>query len=119
MQADGFDSWAIVELMGHVRMAGRVTEEERFGGKVGRVDVPDGDGFITVYFNGSSLYRLTAVSEEVARAAAKQNRPEPVHQWELPKPTPKPVRASVDEDDDYREFAPEEAQIGDEDDDYP
>lgn len=37
---EGFDSWAVVELMGHVRMAGRVTEEERFGAKVGRVDVP-------------------------------------------------------------------------------
>jgi hypothetical protein len=35
-----FDSWAILELMGHVRMAGRVTEEERFGAKMGRIDVP-------------------------------------------------------------------------------
>lgn len=40
MHAEGFDSWAILELMGHVRMAGRVTEEERFGSKVGRIDVP-------------------------------------------------------------------------------
>jgi hypothetical protein len=33
-------SWAIVELMGHVRIAGRVSEEERFGAKLGRIDIP-------------------------------------------------------------------------------
>lgn len=32
---DKADSWAIVELMGHVRIAGRITEEERFGAKLG------------------------------------------------------------------------------------
>lgn len=31
--------WAIVELMGHVRLAGYVTEEERFGAKLGRIDI--------------------------------------------------------------------------------
>lgn len=40
MPIESFESWAIVELLGHVRMAGRLTEEERFGGKMGRLDVP-------------------------------------------------------------------------------
>jgi hypothetical protein len=40
---EAFDSWCVLELMGHVRMAGRVTEEERFGVKMGRIDVPDAD----------------------------------------------------------------------------
>lgn len=85
--ADAFDSWAVVELMGHVRTAGRVTEEERFGAKMGRVDVPRADGgFTTVYFGGSSVYRLTPCTEEAARAVAIGNQPRPVHQWELPKP---------------------------------
>lgn len=30
-----FETWAIVELMGHVKLAGRLTEEERFGTKMG------------------------------------------------------------------------------------
>jgi hypothetical protein len=85
MSAEGFDSWAVVELMGHVRTAGRVTEEERFGVKMGRCDVPGKDGgFTTVYFNGSSVYRLTPCSEAAARAVACRAQPEPVHQWEMP-----------------------------------
>jgi hypothetical protein len=82
---DAFDSWAIVELMGHVRIAGRVSEEERFGAKMGRIDIPTGDGFTTQYFGGSSVYRLTPTTEEAARLVAKQNQPRPVHAWEFPK----------------------------------
>lgn len=85
--SEAFDSWAVVELMGHVRMAGRVTEEERFGCKMGRCDVPgEDDSFTSVYFTGSSVYRMTPCSEEAARAVARRAQPEPVHQWELPKP---------------------------------
>ncbi|TAM97288.1 MAG: hypothetical protein EPN45_19500 [Rhizobiaceae bacterium] len=38
-QDDGFE-WAIVEIFGHRRHAGRCREEERFGAKMLRVDVP-------------------------------------------------------------------------------
>lgn len=85
-ETPGFESWAVLELMGHVRMAGRVTEEERFGCKMGRIDVPKGDGFTRVYFGGGSVYRMTPTTEEVARSVAKGSQPEPVHRWELPSP---------------------------------
>jgi hypothetical protein len=39
-----FDSYAIVELMGHARMIGRLTEVERFGAKLGKLDVIDAEG---------------------------------------------------------------------------
>lgn len=80
-----FKEWAIVELMGHVRIAGLVTEVEKFGSKLGRVDVPNGDSFTTQFFNGSSVYRLTPTTEEIARAAARSSQPSPVYRWELPK----------------------------------
>ena len=81
-----FEAWCIVELMGHVRMAGRVTEEERFGAKLGRVDVPREDGtFSTHYFGGGSVYRLTPTTEAVARSVAGNSQPAPVHSWELPR----------------------------------
>lgn len=81
-----FEQWAVVELMGHVRMAGRVIEEERFGSVMGRIDIPrEGDQFTTQYFNGSSIYRVTPVSEEAARSMAKHHQPRPVLEWELPK----------------------------------
>lgn len=81
-----FDQWAILELMGHVRTAGRVTEEEHFGAKLGRIDVPQADGkYVTQLFGGASVYRLTLVSEEAARAVALANKPHPVQSWEMPK----------------------------------
>jgi hypothetical protein len=101
-----FDQWCIVELLGHVRMAGRVTEEEHFGGKLGRVYVPDGDGFTTVYFTAASLYRVTPTTEEIARAVAARNRPEPVHRWELEKPDTAPavLEGRDERDDDGPDF---------------
>lgn len=63
-----FESWAIVELMGHVCVAGRVTEETLFGAQLGRIDIPINDtDFVTQYFGGSSVYRITPVTEDAAR----------------------------------------------------
>ena len=89
--------WAIVELLGHVRLAGKLTEEDRFGGKLGRLDIPNKDGFTTVFFGGGSVYKITAVSQEAARAAAAQNQPEPVHSWEMPKALSHVATPSFDE----------------------
>lgn len=80
------ETWAVVELMGHVRLGGRVTEEEKFGGKLGRIDIPTADGgFVTQYFGASSVYRLTIVAEDVAREVAKLSNPAPVQPWQFPK----------------------------------
>ena len=83
-EQEKFEQWAVVELMGRVRMAGKVTEESRFGTALGRIDIPQGDGFVTQYFGGSSVYRVSPCSEEAARAVAQYNQVEPVHSWELP-----------------------------------
>lgn len=34
------EQWGIVSLMGHKTYAGKISEEEKFGAKMGRVDVP-------------------------------------------------------------------------------
>lgn len=82
---EGFGVWAILELMGHVKVAGYVTEEELFGSKLGRIDIPADDETqaITQYFGGQSVYRLTPVAEATARAFARRSRPRPVHIYEL------------------------------------
>ena len=67
----GFSHWAIVELMGHVKIAGHVTEVELFGSKLGKVDIPNGESFTTQYFNGSSLYRLTPTVESRPSSATR------------------------------------------------
>lgn len=79
-----FRQWAILELLGHVKVAGLVTEESHFGTAPGRIDIPNGDGFITQFFGGSSVYRLTPTTEEIARSVAARNQPTPAHRWELP-----------------------------------
>lgn len=80
--------FAVVELMGHRRLAGRVREAEVAGALVLRIDVPDGDGFVTQFYGGGgALFSLTPTSEDAARAVATSvGRPEPVHRWELPAP---------------------------------
>ena len=103
---DDFGMWAVLELMGHVRMAGFVTEENLFGGKIGRIDIPGESGeAITQYFGGHTIYRLTPVSEEVARMFAERNRPRPVQVYELQLPAPSTAeeeRRDLDEDGEYR-----------------
>jgi hypothetical protein len=97
--------WAICELMGHVRLAGRLSEEEKFGAKMGRLDIPDGDGFVTQYFGGGSVYRITVCTEAVARQVCRQTSPAPVSPWDFPKQLPAPAKAW---DEDHEDDAPEE-----------
>lgn len=94
--------WACVELMGHVKLAGRLTEEEKFGAKLGRLDIPTEDGgFVTQFFGGGSIYRVTLVTEDVARHIAKRTQPEPVHSWDFPKQLAgRPVVSTGDTDPD-------------------
>jgi len=64
------DTWAVVELMGHVTIAGRITKPGEYGG-LWQVDIPDGDKFRTEFFGSQSVYRVRIVSEEIARAYAQ------------------------------------------------
>ncbi|MFN3652595.1 MAG: hypothetical protein ACK47B_23710 [Armatimonadota bacterium] len=93
----GFESWAVVEVLGHQTYAGFVSEEQVAGTSMLRVDVPElspdaGEAVpaYTKFIGGGSIYALTPVSEEVARAAARRlcNRPISVYMPELYPPAP-------------------------------
>jgi hypothetical protein len=75
-----FDCWAIVEIMGRQVIAGRVTEAVIGGCAFIRVDVPEVDGqpAFTRFYGNAAIYAMTPVSEEAARVALRQFRPEPV-----------------------------------------
>jgi len=81
-----FDSWALVELFGHQKIVGRVTEATIGGCALLRVDVPaDGDKqAYTKFYGNGAIYALTPVSEDVARRLLERVRPEPINRWELP-----------------------------------
>lgn len=96
-----FEEWALVEIMGHVKLAGKVSEATMFGTALCRVDVYPGDAtepLVTRMYGGSSIYCITPVSEATARAFALGHQPEPVARWELPAPAP--ARREPDEDED-------------------
>lgn len=73
------EMWALVELFGHQRIAGRVTEATIAGGTFLRVDVPDG---ATRFFGAAAIYSISPVSEEVARMIALHEKLPPVGSWD-------------------------------------
>jgi hypothetical protein len=101
---NAFASWAVVELMGRIRLGGYATEETRFGQAMLRLDVPDGDGELrTRYFGGGAIYSVSPCSEDLARLVAKGADPAPVKRWELPAPARD--EDDIEDDDDFEQAA--------------
>ena len=97
---DPFQGWAILELMGHRRLGGKVSEVERYGVKMCRIDIPDATNpdktHMTQLYGGSSIYCQTMVTQEMACAIAARSQPDPVQPWELPQlPKPEPDNSGV------------------------
>ena len=85
-EKEGFESWAIVELFGHNRIAGKVSEASIGGCSFIRVDVPndEGEGFrFTRYFGNGAIYALNPVEEKVARVAAMNISAAPVNVYNM------------------------------------
>ena len=73
MEQEAKELWALVELFGHNRVAGKVTEAEIGGGSLIRVDVPavrDREP-LTKYYNVKAIYALTPVDEATCLEMAK------------------------------------------------
>ena len=80
-----FDEWAILELMGHQRTAGRVSIAPLGGGSLIRVDVPgseESQGF-TKFYGTAAIYAITICDEQTARAAAQQFAPRPLDRFSV------------------------------------
>jgi hypothetical protein len=107
-----FESWAIVEVMGHKRLAGFVSEQAVGGASFIRVDVPEAEvpslygrdagtpeklaGF-TQLLGAASIYAITPCTEEVAKRAVASFRARPVQHLDLSPPRALPAPAT-DED---------------------
>lgn len=79
IEDDSFE-WAVVEVFGHRRHTGRIREEERFGAKMLRIDVPnEGNpavrGWTTHWYGGASIFSLTLTDEATALRANKPYSP--------------------------------------------
>lgn len=91
MNDEKFEQWAIVELFGHQRIAGRVTEQVIGGCAFVRVDVlecaatdtaPATQAFTKLYGQGA-IYAMSFVDEAAARMVARQIRAQPIDTYSL------------------------------------
>ena len=103
------EAWACVEIFGHRRHYGRIGEVEKFGTKMLRVDVPTGpaapllqrmateaEAFETFFYGGASIFSVTPMTEEAARAYAERARPKPY----TPRSALPPPSRDIDPDDE-------------------
>lgn len=104
VSAPTFDSWAIVELMGHRVRAGRAQEVELAGGKMLRVDIPTEGGDVTEFYSTSAIYALRPCTEEIARQHCEgYNDPRPVRPVDYREREKSPQFSIEDHyDDDYQ-----------------
>ncbi len=107
--AEKYETWCILEMLGHKRMAGYLTEQSIAGSSLLRVDVPATDadaryGYAspatepyTKLVGVGSVYAITPCTENVARRAAREiergNDPIPVT---LPKMLPASTEATAE-----------------------
>ena len=97
--------WAIVELMGHLRIAGKVSPSPLCPGTLIRVDVPAVEGVqaFTKLISQSAIYALTVTDEETARAMVTYEQPRAMDAWTIKQAMaalPGPVAAGTPDDDD-------------------
>jgi hypothetical protein len=91
--------WGILELMGHRKLGGLVSETTIAGASAIRIQVPGDEPdtwFADQTYSPAAFYCFTPTTEETARAFAKSSRPAPVTRWELPA---LPGRRDVDDEE--------------------
>lgn len=71
--------WAIVSLMGHKTLAGRITKDTSLFPLL-RVDVPATSAApeFSAEYSPSAIYEILYVSEEIARATANRIKADPI-----------------------------------------
>jgi hypothetical protein len=109
-EREAWEGWAILELMGHRKLAGFVSRVEIAGAAMLRLDVPGDDGMpgATQFYAPASIYCLTPTTEEIARGLCVRNKPAPVTRWELPSPKPE----NEPEDFSYHNISDEDEDDG-------
>lgn len=84
MAGTPFEEFALVELFGHNRIAGKVTEAEIGGGKFIRVDVPQIGELqpVTRFYSPAAIYGITPLTEETCIGLAASLRAAPMNKWD-------------------------------------
>lgn len=101
VEKEKLQEFAVVEMMGHRKIVGRITESDIGLSSLLRVDVLNREGGFdrTEYIGQGSIYCLTLVTEEAARAAAASNSPAPTWAWSVPQRAALPEAGYIEGDD--------------------
>ena len=80
-----FEVFAIVELFGHQKLAGKVAEQSIGAATFIRVDVPETktQPSFTRLVNPSAIYAINPTTEEVVKARAEQLQSAPIDAWDI------------------------------------
>jgi hypothetical protein len=80
-----FQDWAFVELMGHNKIAGHVTEYKFGNQSMIRIDVPQIDDMpkFSKIFNVSAVYAITPLSEQDATDYARKIKAKPLDVFDM------------------------------------
>jgi hypothetical protein len=106
MEGEAKELWALVELFGHNRVAGKVTEAEMGGGALIRVDVPavkDREP-LTKYYNVKAIYAMTPVDEATARRMAQDIDAAPINSYSIDREIERRKRLGDGGSDDEPDF---------------
>lgn len=84
-EPEKFDQFALIEIFGHRRLAGRVTEQSIGGTNLLRVDVPATQSHPawTTFIGGSAIFSLSIASEDICRRHAEYLKCSPVMVYEI------------------------------------
>jgi hypothetical protein len=104
-QRESFEGWAILELFGHRKLGGRLSQVEIAGQGFIRIDVPDVEADqATQFYAPSAVYGITPCTEATARAIAAYQRPQPVTVWEVARGEAITAKGQPDDDDPIDRF---------------
>jgi hypothetical protein len=84
MTPEKFEVYAIVELFGHNKIAGKVTEQTLGGATMLRIDVPEtkSQPAFTRFMHINAVYAINPVTEEVATQYAENLKVMPIQSWD-------------------------------------
>jgi hypothetical protein len=85
MQQEKLDLWAVVELFGHQKIAGRITEQNIAGTNMLRVDVPETSTqpAFTRFFGSAAIYAINPADEESVKYYADKLQTKPIDSWDV------------------------------------
>lgn len=129
VQDTDYEGWGILELMGHRKLAGKLSTQKVAGASFLRIDIParkdtavETEFVATQFVNPTSIYAMHPTTEEVARAVAALIAPDPVTKWDVKALLPKaseeerPVARQSSFEPDYGEAGYDDVDEDDEED---